>query len=243
MPELKFAVLFSAVDLLSKKLGAISGAMEKFTGIVTAGSEHAHVPGERMVEWGEKVGIVSAVLSEGASKLHEWSEAMEEPALSMERNMATMAAMTGLSGEALAGIKEHAVDFALVHPGVTAEEWVSGFTRMRGIFQDTTRAMQAEDTVAMLGRLGVESDAATRLIQVGWSNLRSSAAATGDELMRTIQVFGLAPEQVNQFAMCQHNIAGIVAPALAQGNVMIDGIAIFTKLPVAPVAAALLLFE
>jgi hypothetical protein len=73
MPELKFAVLFSGVDLFSEKLGAIGGAMEKFTAIVTTGSEHVHELGERMVEWGEKVRIVSAVLSEGATKLHEWS--------------------------------------------------------------------------------------------------------------------------------------------------------------------------
>jgi len=201
MPEFKVAVLFTAIDQLSDKLSAIGGALEKFTGIVTTGSEHVHALGERMVEWGEKVGVVSAVLSEGASKLHEWSEAMEEPALSMERNMATMAAMTRLSGKALAGIKERAVDFASVHPGVTAEEWVTGFTRMRGIFQETTRAMQAEDTVAMLGRLGVESDAATRLIQVGWSHLHSTTAATGYQLTRAIQAFGLTPEQANQFAM------------------------------------------
>lgn len=60
--------------------------------------------------------------------------------------------------------------------------------------------MAAENTAAMLKRLGIESDAATRLIQVGWSNLRTEAESTGDQFTRTIQAFGLAPEQANQFA-------------------------------------------
>ncbi|MBV8361245.1 MAG: hypothetical protein JO189_25395 [Deltaproteobacteria bacterium] len=201
MPELKFAVLFSAVDQLSDKLAGMGQHLMDFGNRAARTGEHISELGERLATFGERAALTGALVSEGADKLHEWSEAMEEPALSMERNMTTMAAMTGLSGEVLASIKERAVDFASVHPGVTAEEWVSGFTRMRGIFQDTTCAMQAEGTVAMLGRLGVESDAATRLIQVGWSNLHSTAAATGDQLTRTIQVFGLAPEQANQFAI------------------------------------------
>ncbi len=39
--------------------------------------------------------------------------------------MATMAAMTGLAGDALDQVKQHAVAFSNLHPGVTAEEWVT----------------------------------------------------------------------------------------------------------------------
>src|SRR5215831_2546539 len=152
MPDFKIAVLFSAVDQLSGKLGAIGEALGKFTERVSAGSEHIKEIGERMVEWGERAGVMTAVLSEGADKLHEWSEALSEPAYAMERSMTTMGAMTGLGGEALDQIKEHAIALTNVHPGAAAEEWIAGFTRMRGIFQDTAKAMQAEDTTAMLQR-------------------------------------------------------------------------------------------
>jgi hypothetical protein len=188
MADLKFAVLFRAVDNLSDKLGAIGERLMEF-------GNRANEAGERLVGFSERLGLDAALLSEGADKVYEWSEAIQEPAQNMQKNMAIMAAMTGLAGDALEEVKRRAVDFPFCHPGATAEEWVAGFTRMPGIFQDTAQAMKAEDTVAM------EGDAATRLIQVGRSNVGSSrAAATRDQLTRTVHLFGLAPEQ-KQFAM------------------------------------------
>jgi hypothetical protein len=208
MANLQFAVLFSAVDQLSNKLGAIGNAVSRFTDIVTVGSERVHSMGQRMVEWGEKIAVATAVLSEGADRLHEWSQALSEPAFAMQQSMATMVAMTGLGGNALDKIKERAAAFANTHPGVTAEQWVAGLTRMRGIFQDTMRAIAAEDTAAMLSRFGVDGSAAANLLAASWTNLRSLAQQTGDALMRTIQLFGLAPDSAQQLALAIGRLGG-----------------------------------
>jgi hypothetical protein len=213
--ELPFAIVFSAIDHLSDTLGRIGEGLLNVGNRAQEAGEHLADVGERMVNFGARMGLGAALISEGATRLHEWSDALQEPAQAMQKNMATMAAMTGLAGDQLESIKRRALDFAASHPGATAEEWVAGFTRMRGIFQDTAQAMGAEDIVAMLKRLGVENDAATRLIQVGWSNLRTDAATTGDELTRTIQAFGLAPEQASQFAAAVGRMGASAAAAHA----------------------------
>jgi hypothetical protein len=213
MADLRFAVVFSAVDHLSDTFSRIGNNFMNFGNRAQEAAEHVSEMGERLAAFGERTALTGALISEGADKLHEWSEAIGEPAQDMQKQMAGMAAMTGLAGEQLETIKRHAVEFASSHPGATAEEWVSGFTRMRDIFQDTSRAMQAQDTAALLKRLGVDGDTATRLIQIGLSNLGTAAARTGDELTRTIQVFGLAPDQANQFAMAVGRMAASGAAA------------------------------
>ncbi len=71
------------------------------------------------------------------------TESLSEPAMAMEHSFATMGAMTGLAGKDLAEIREHAIAFADTHPGATAEQWADGFTHLRGVYQDTARAMNA----------------------------------------------------------------------------------------------------
>jgi hypothetical protein len=213
MPELKFAVAFSAVDHLSDTFSRIGEGLMELGNRAQEAGERLGSLGERMIGFGERTGLTAALVSEGADRLHEWSEAMQEPAQDMQKNMATMAAMTGLAGEALEKIKARAIDFAATDPGAAVEEWIAGFAGMRGIFQDTAQAMRAEDTVAMLKRLGVESDAATRLIQVGWSNLRTAAPAVGDQLTRAIQAFGLNPGDANNFAMAVGRLGASAAAA------------------------------
>jgi hypothetical protein len=153
-------VTFRGIDELSGKLSAIGQGIMDFGNRAQEVGEKLGGLGERMVGFGEKIGLTAALASEGAEKLHEWSEAISEPAEAMQKNMAEMAAMTGLGGDALENIKRRAVDFAAVHPGVIADDWVAGFTRMRGIFQDTAHAMRAEDVSAMLTRLGASAAAA-----------------------------------------------------------------------------------
>jgi hypothetical protein len=198
MPDLKFAVFLSAVDQLSDQLGAIGDSMGRFADRMTAGRERIHEVGERMVEWGERVGIAPAVLSEGADKLYEWSEAIRDPALAIRQSMAPK--MSGLGADKLAEVKEHALAFANTHPGVTAEEWAASFTHMRGISQDTEKAISADGVVGMLSRFGVDNAAATRLIAASSSNLRSEPATTGDELFAAIKSFGLEVADSAQFA-------------------------------------------
>ena len=202
MPDLKFGLtlLFSGADRLSDTLSSIGQDLMDFGDRAQEAGEKLGSMGERMVGFGERLGLTAALASEGANKLHEWSDALQEPAQDMQKNMATMAAMTGLGSDALDQLKQRAVAFAATHPGTTADEWVTGFTRMHGIFQGTSQAMRAEDITAMLKRLGVDNDATTKLIQVAWSNLRTDSATTGDQLTKAIQTFGLDPAAANQFA-------------------------------------------
>jgi len=108
--------------------------------------------------------------------------------------------MTGRGAETIDKITAHAAEFSNTHPGITAEQRATGFTRMRGIFQDTSAAMKAGDVAGMLKRLGVDNDAATRLIQVAWSNLRVDAATTRYLPARAIQSYSLDPAAARQFA-------------------------------------------
>jgi hypothetical protein len=203
---LKFVVVFTFIDQMSDKLRSIGGAMDEFTDRVSDA-------GDRLHGMGERVGVETAILSEGATKLHEWSEALNEPALGVQQNMATM---TRLADTELDKIKEHAIAFANTRPDTTAEQWAAGFTRMRGVFQDTAAAMGAEDVSAMLKRLGVDSGAATRLIQVAWSNMRTDAATTRDQLTHAIPAFGLLdPSAVQQVAMGMGRLGASAAAAHA----------------------------
>src|SRR5579884_2999333 len=219
MPELKFAVLFQAVDQLSDKLGAIGESVSRLAERVSEGGNRLYEMGERMVGFGEKLSLVSALASEGANQLHEWSEALSEPAMGMEQSMATMAAMTGLGSDKLAEIKGHAIAFSSTHPGATAEQWVDGFTRLRNVYQDTAQAMRAEDVAAMLNRFGVDTDAATRLFAVAQTNLGASAQTTADQLMRTVQLYGVSGNDVSRFAMALGRLGGLAQgtnPSLAE---------------------------
>lgn len=213
--DLPFAVIFSGVNRLSNTLSNIGSGFSDVGSSAQTASAHLADFGERMVRVGEGMTIASALASEGANKLHEWGEALQEPAIDMQKNMATMAAMTGLAGDQLAAVKQRAVEFSSIHPGTTADEWVSGFTRMQGIFHDTQQAMKAEDITAMLKRLGVDNDAATKLIQVAWSNLRTDSATTGDQLTKAIQTVGLAPEAANQVATAVGRMGASAATAHA----------------------------
>jgi hypothetical protein len=215
MPDLKFAVLFTAIDQMSDRLGSMGAAVSKFADRVLTGSDSIQKMGTRMVEWGEKVGITSALLSEGANRLHEWSDSISEPAIAMQHAGATMQAMTGITGEAFDRLREHAIAYTNTHPGVTAEEWISSFTQMQGIFQDTGKAMAAADVTGMLNRLGVDSEAASRLIQVSWANLGVSAAATGDQITRAIQAFGLDPGAASQLAQAVGRLGASASAAHA----------------------------
>jgi hypothetical protein len=212
---LQFEVVFKSIDELSDKLSAVGQSLMDLGNRIQEVGKNLGGLGERMVGFGEGLGLTAALASEGADQLHQWSEAVSEPAEAMQKNMAGIAAMTGLAADALDIIKRHAVEFSAAHPGAVAEEWIAGFTRMRGIFHNTAQAMKAEDISVMLKQLGIDSDSATRLIATGWSKLGTQAAQTGDEFTRTMQVFGLAPEQTNQFAMAVGRLGAGAAAAHA----------------------------
>lgn len=206
--NLKFAAMiaFTGVDQFIDKLHNMGGAMTSFIDKVTGGSEKVHEFGEGMVEWGEKIGVITAVLSEGANTLHEWSDRLSEPAYAMERSMSTMAAMTGLASDQLGEIKDHAIEFSNTHPGVTTEQWADGFTHLQGVYQDTAKAMKGEDVAGMLGRFGVDGQAAARILSTAYASFGVGAERTGDQLMRMQQLFGRA--DASQLAMVLGRLGG-----------------------------------
>ncbi len=212
MSDLNSAVFFTAIDRLSNTLSAMGERVLNFGKNAQETRKHISDLSERLVSFGERTALTAALISESASKLLGWSEALQEPVHDMQKSMATMAATTGFAGDQLEEIKHRAMEFAAVHLDFTTEEWVAGFTRLRGIFQDTGRAMHAEGIVSILRRFGVDSSAATRLLRLALANLHTDAAATGDKLTATIQAFGFAHEAMNQVAMTARPV-GAEAPA------------------------------
>ena len=192
--DLKYAVVFSAVDQLSDKLSSFGGGFSNLGNQVEAFSGKMFEAGEGLTKFGERLSLDAMLMKDGADHLRELSDAISEPAFAMQKSLATTAAMTGLADSELAKLKETAIDFSNHHPGTTAEQYVSGFTRMREIFQDTNKAMKAEDTAAMLTRFGFEGEAATNLFGAAYANLGVDAATTGDQLIRTVQSFGTAAQ-------------------------------------------------
>ncbi|MFZ0889586.1 MAG: hypothetical protein WA005_14115, partial [Candidatus Binataceae bacterium] len=211
MPDLKYAVIFSPIDQLSGKLSSFGGGFLDLGNRVQECGEKLSRAGESLTRWGERLSLDTMLMKDGAEKLRSLSDAITEPAFAMQKSLATTAAMTGLSNQELVKLKQTAIDFSNTHPGVTADQYVVGFTRMREIFQDTNKAMAAEGTAAMLSRFGIETSAATNLMTAAYSNLHVEATATGDQLMATVKAFGLAPESTQQLAMAVGRLGGTAA--------------------------------
>jgi hypothetical protein len=150
-------------------------------------------------------------MKDGAERLREMSDNITEPAFAMEKSLAGAQAMLGLTSDKLADLKKNAIEFSNTHPGVTAEQYVGSFTRMREVFQDTDKAIGATGAAAMLTRFGIEGEAATNLFTAAFANLHTEASKTGDELIKTIQLYGLAPERAQQLAMMVGRLGGVAA--------------------------------
>ncbi len=211
MPDLKYAVIFSAVDQLSDKLSSFGGGFLDLSNRVSEFGGKLSEAGDNITKFGERLSLDTMLMKQGADELREMSSAISEPAFAMQRSMATAAAMTGLTNNELADLKETAIAFSQTHPGTTAEQYVEGFTRMREIFQDTKKAMDAEGAAAMLSRFGIQGEAATNLFTAAFSNLHVAAADTGDQVFKTVQAFGLAPESAQQLAMVVGRLGGTAA--------------------------------
>ena len=159
-----------------------------------------------MADWGLRIGVTTALLSEGANMMHEWAGAISEPAMGMEHSMATMAAMTGMASEKLGEVKDHAIAFSNTHPGVTFEQWADGFTHLRGVYQDTSKAMAAEDVAGMLARFGIQGEESARLLSTAYATMGVDAKTAGDQLSAMMQQFG--PTNASQLAMVIGKLGG-----------------------------------
>jgi len=185
------------------ELGFILKATDLMSGVMDHAREKLGELGEtaeHMRETGERLNVAAGLASEGIEKIGEMAEAVHEPAIAMQQVMATTAAVTGASAAELGEFKERAVEFSNTHPGVTAEEWLTSFTRMKGIFGDTKKAYEAADVSGMLGRFGVDASDSARLFQVASENFGVSATKTGDTIAKAMQVAGLAPESMGELA-------------------------------------------
>src|ERR1019366_8644269 len=122
MPDLKYAVIFSAVDQLSDKLSSFGGGFTNLGNQVEAYSGKMFEAGEGLTRFGERLSLDAMLMKDGADHLRELSDAISEPAFAMQKSLATTAAMTGLADNELAKLKETAIDFSNHHPGTTAEQ-------------------------------------------------------------------------------------------------------------------------
>jgi hypothetical protein len=211
LPDLKYAVIFSAVDQLTDKLSSFGG------GFLNLGNQAQELGGkigevgESLTRFGERLSLDTMLMKDGADRLREMSDNITEPAFAMEKSLAGAQAMLGLTSDKLADLKKNAIEFSNTHPGVTAEQYVGSFTRMREVFQDTDKAIGATGAAAMLTRFGIEGEAATNLFTAAFANLHTEASKTGDELIKTIQLYGLAPERAQQLAMMVGRLGGVAA--------------------------------
>lgn len=205
----KFLVYIGATDELSDKLGNIGAKLTSLIDRVTGAGEKIADLGSRMSDWGVKIGLTTALLSEGADKVKEWSDAISEPAFAMEHSMATMGAMTGMGADQLANIRDRAIEFSNTHPGVTAEQWADSFTSMREVFQDTDKSIDAAGVAEKLTRLGVDGSAAQGLVSSIFANLGTDAKTTADQFTAMTQAFSLRPDSVRAFGMTIGRLAGV----------------------------------
>jgi hypothetical protein len=215
MMDVKSAVLFSAAEQLSDELARMGEHTIYFGNRARKACEHIGALAEGLVGFGEWTALTGTLISKGAAKLHQWIEALQDPAAEVQKKIGTMAAMTGLAGDQFETINARVADFAAIYPEAAAEQWFADSTRIGGIFRDVAQAMRSEDISAMLSRLGLESRAATRTIQLGWSNLHTGAATTRDQFTRSLQAFGLVPEQANQWATAVGRMEASAAAAHA----------------------------
>lgn len=211
MPDLKYAVVFSAIDRLSGALSSFGGGFLNLGNRIEEVGSKLSTAGDALTTWGERLSLDTMLMKQGADQLRDMSNAISEPAFAMQKSLAGAQAMIGLNNVELAKLKETAIAFSNTHPGVTADQYVEGFTRMREVFQDTNKAMDAEGAAAMLSRFGIEGEAATNLFTAAFSNLHVEAAATGDQLIKTVQLFGLAPDRAQQLAMAVGRLGGTAA--------------------------------
>ncbi len=211
MPDLRYAVIFSAVDQLTDKLSSFGGGFLDLGNRVVETASKIGDAGESLTRFGERLSLDTMLMKDGADRIRETADAISEPAFAMQKSLAGAQAMLGLTSDKLADLKKNAIEFSNTHPGVTAEQYVGSFTRMKEVFQDTTKAMDATGTAAMLTRFNVDGEAATNLFTAAFANLHTEASKTGDELIKTIQIYGYAPERAQQLAMMVGRLGGVAA--------------------------------
>jgi hypothetical protein len=203
---MKFTALFTAVDSFSGTLASLGAGLDNFTRKVGRGGTAMHEYGQRLSELGERMGITSAILSEGADQLSEWSDKVVEPAASMQQALAGFQAETAATAGEMARLHEEAVRFSETHPGATAAEWMRGLTQFREVYQDTNRAIAGEETAAKLTKLGFDQASAVAILAGSYTNLKVDAQAAGDQLIAMKDVFGLS--NPSQLAMGMGRLGG-----------------------------------
>src|ERR1700685_4215232 len=159
---------FKASDQLSDKLSSFGGGFDNLGDKVTEFSGRLFEAGEAMTKFGERLSLDGALMKDGADHLRELSDAISEPAFAAQKALQTTAALTGLNAVELGKLKDTAVAFSNTHAGTTTEGWISGYTRLHEIFQDTNKAIAGEDTAAMLAKVGGGGEAATNLLGVAY---------------------------------------------------------------------------
>ena len=207
--DLKFAVSIIGYDQLTGVLGRCADSMMDFGNRASEAGDSLYEAGESMVKFGENLSWTTFLIREGADKLHEWSDAVTEPAMSLQQELANLGARSHLSAEGLAAVKDAAVDFSNTHAGATAEAYVEQFQRFAGIMPDTKSAMDATGEALMLAReTGIDAASATNLLSVAYSNMHQPLGTTGDMLTELQKQFSLSPEAMGQLSTMLGRLAG-----------------------------------
>jgi len=228
---LNFAIIYTAIDRMSEVTEKIGSSF------VTAG-EKVRGFGEHITAVGEKIALTSAIVTEGAERLHQWSDALFEPAASMEETMNRAAAMTTLSADALEKLKDRAIEFSNLRPGATAEQYVEAYTSMRSILGDTAQTAIGTTTALMLAKVAnIDAASSAGLLTEVQQNLHTEMGKTGDMIAATVQQFAMSNEGVNVLARGIGKLSGAAAVSHTPLAEMLAIMGEATKLKGGPKAA------
>jgi TP901 family phage tail tape measure protein len=193
MAEMKFAVLFTAIDRMTD---VARGITERLGGVAEAAQEAGEkisAFGEGMRGAGERLALTSALISEGAEKFSEFGEKIMEPTLAMNEALTRTAALTGMNAQETDKLREAAEKFSNTHGDTTAEQFVAAYAPLRQILGDTTAALDATAVAAKLaGVTHVQAAEAAQLLATVYTNLGTSAKQTGDLIAAAQAQFHLA---------------------------------------------------
>lgn len=217
MDSLSLAVIISAIDRATGPVQKVAESINRLT-------EGARSLSERMTAAGERMTVMGAIAQAGSEKLLGFIEKPVEAASEMQEAMARTAAVTGLAGEQLARLEEHAEAFSESARGfgTSAEQYLGVFQDLYKITHDYARAARAADQAVELGEITNTGAAeAAQLLITAHEQLGVSARRVTGEIAETERLFKIgSPEQYATNLSRIAPVAGALHTSLSQLNAL-----------------------
>jgi hypothetical protein len=139
----------------------------------------------------------------------EQLEGFVETAADMQTSLARVSATTGLAGEAMKTLREHAENLSETNFAVGAEQYVAGFGRLYQNLHNTAAAMKAADVAAKASAAtGAGYADVIGLVNAAHETFQVSAGKTASLLAATQRLFAMGPEDMSGFTYSIARMAG-----------------------------------